>query len=193
MPVGRFIVNNQQVLIFNLGIAQLQRSDRHRLLDSKLSQWFAKQNLVCQIIHTPAKPAVLLLTNQHTTHHYQLAISYALPWVAVSWLPNSAGAIGIDLVAISEFESMAQAERQIFAEQYFPKQAMGILDNNTMAKNWADFEAKLKCLRLPLQPYTLCLEQVFQQLTTDHIPLMLPFNSLITKPYWLSFVKEKCQ
>lgn len=186
--IHQLMIANQCVLIFDLKLTSQQRSLRRSYLDKILADYFASQNLTSHIVHQLGQQATLTLTSQDTKHcnAYYLTISYALPFVAVSW---SQQALGIDLVAVADFENIQQEERQSFAHLYFPtfEHATDIL---LLARKWASFEAKLKLLQLPLQEWTPSLDSQLAKASSVEKLLSLP-QSDGTTDYWISMAHFK--
>ena len=159
MLVDTLTLAGQTVLLFDLNIVSRERHQRHTILDKCLTDYFFEQGYFSYILHQPGKPAQLRLYPVHANLSdiqtksvavdYRLAISYALPLVAVSW---SVHALAIDLAKVTDFQ-FDESERQTFCQSYLPDlAACPTVTNERLAQHWSSYEAALKCLGLPLQP-----------------------------------------
>lgn len=200
----------QTVWMFDLTLGVSERSQRHAKLDRVLAQFFNQlkknppanmadfwQNIgqFSHIIHAPAKPAkAVFLDKLGEKIAYTLAISYALPYVAVALTPLKH--FGLDICAVQAFDSMDLAERQQFCHDYFAPVLGSTVpismttfstNRNDMAKCWSAYEATLKCLALGLDR-GLDMRQLnapfYQQL--ENITVSSEKVTLDNGEFWLS-------
>lgn len=177
MYLKTITLNHQQIHLFDLQISRTQRRCRRAILDNELTDYFFDHDQISYIFHQAGHPAKLRLEPlmlQSITQpksvskiDYHLAISYALPLVAVMWSDQR---VALDLCHISDFDGMSEQEISTFWELYFPNDRPtglkhGTSSAETLAKHWSAYEAKLKALGLPLQQYSPLLVEKFSQLT----------------------------
>lgn len=209
LPISTLILANQSIWLFDLKLHAANRGERHIFLDKLLKGFFTQkitqaaqnnshcwQNFsqFCHIIHTPGQPAQAVFKEKNGQEIIlPLAISYALPYVAVavnfdSQLDNSSldnenlEKIGLDMCAVADFENMAMAEKQHFCQDYFPYLPM-TQDSKALARRWSAFEATLKYHRLPLET---AVQNPFFQQTLPPLSVQSDKVYLDDQAFWLS-------
>lgn len=199
MYVDHLTLGSQTIHLFDLGITSAQRHRRRHILDSELTDYFFDNAQTSYLYHQPGQPAKLRLEplvlhsitqpTQVDRQDYLLAISYALPLVAVTW---STHRVAVDICQPSAFNDMDDEEINDFCQLYCPD----LLKNGTptiddLAKHWSAYEAKLKALDLPLQAFDSQLAARFTQVDSVHQSLVYR-----NQRYWLSLsqltVDDKC-
>lgn len=191
-PLQTIVLNYQFIYLFDLNLPTTARSQRQAVLDKVLTQFFQKQlsknptqfwqifTQFSQIIHTQGQPAqAIFLDKNGEKISVNLAISYALPFVAVAL---SMDKIGLDLCAVADFDGMNQPEKIHFCQDYFP-QIPVTTDNSTLAKNWSSLEASLKYQQITLAQ-AVESPSWLQGITV--ISEQISFNE---KNFWLSLAK----
>ncbi|MFB2539001.1 MULTISPECIES: hypothetical protein [unclassified Acinetobacter] len=178
---------DQEIYVFDLEIADNQRYRRRALLDHALTDYFFDHEQVSYIYHQAGKSAQLrleplmlqtLASDKPSQDDYCLAISYALPLVAVTWAKDK---LAVDMCRVNAFEQMTDIEMQQFCQLYLPELLQQDINSSTLAKHWCIYEAKLKYLGLALQEYSADLQQKLANLAVQ---------SVQTGQYWLSLVQS---
>lgn len=208
LPIATITLANQVIWLFDLKLNNQMRSQRRDKLDSLLKQFFSQkiaQNVYgndqiwhnftqfCHIIHTQGQPAqAVFLTQSGIIVRLPLAISYALPYVAVAVnFPHKLDddfdnddfeKVGLDMCAVTDFDSMAMAEKQHFCQDYFPYLPI-THDSKALARRWSAFEATLKYHRLPLKT---AVENPFFQQALPPISVQSDKVYLDDQAFWLS-------
>lgn len=196
-PFQTIVLNYQFIYLFDLNLPNTARSQRQAVLDKVLTQFFQKQltenptqfwqnfQQFSQIIHRQGQPAqAIFLAKKNLASNGEkisvnLAISYALPFVAVAL---SMDKIGLDLCAVADFDGMNQPEKIHFCQDYFPHLPV-TTDNSTLAKNWSSLEASLKYQQITLAQ-AVESPSWLQGITV--ISEQISFNE---KNFWLSLAK----
>lgn len=195
-PFQTIVLNYQFIYLFDLNLPNTARSQRQAVLDKVLTQFFQShlnkhhddnqsefwQNFhqFSQIIHTKEQPAqAIFLDKNGEKISVNLAISYALPFVAVAL---SMDKIGLDLCAVADFDGMNQPEKIHFCQDYFPHLPV-TTDNSTLAKNWSSLEASLKYQQITLA------QAVENPLLLQDLTVVSEQISLNDNIFWLSLAK----
>lgn len=201
MPVYDTMLNQQPIWVFDLHLSNTARSQRRAVLDAILSQFLptyiahSSQNRVppavwqtlsqfCQIIHRPAQPAqAVFLDDNGEKLTLTLAISYALPYVAVALSPQK---IGLDMCAVADFAPMSFSERQQFCQDYFPCEPI-TREAISLANYWSQLEAKLKYWQMPLSE---AMQDIAKFQALPAVAVSSKTITLATQTYWLSMASE---
>lgn len=189
MYVDHLTLGGQTIHLFDLGITTAERHRRRNILDSELTDYFFDHAQTSYLYHQPGQAAKLRLEPlvlQSLTQpkpvakqDFRLAISYALPLVAVAWSTQN---VALDICQQSAFDTMTSDEIHDFCALYLP----ALLDNGLpskieLAKHWSTYEAKLKALSLPLQEFDNQLAERFRQIDSVHESFFYR-----NQRYWLS-------